>query len=372
MRPCIAIDCRTALSPKTGDRTYTLTLLQGLAKLNLDPAQWKFQLLLDAPDENGILPTSPCFETVILAAPNSRWWTLLSLPLWTRKNRPDLVHLQYLAPRFLPCPFVTTVHDVVFRARPRTFPPLHRQIMNAQMPSTTKRAAKIITVSEFSKKEIGRYLGVPSDKIAVTYNAVDKRYQQPISNTQIDAAREKYAIGQVPYVLSVGVQQPRKNVPRLIAAFDLLKRRHPAWPHSLVIVGKKGWGENQSATQNSGDKIHTGYVADEDLPALYAGAACFAYPSLYEGFGLPIIESMSCGAPVLTTNRGAMHEVAGGAAQEANPYDVYALSLALEAVLGDEKHADDLRLRGKKRAAYFSVEKLAQQTLAVYQSVLDA
>ena len=363
----LAIDCRTALSPKTGDRTYTLTLLRGLAKLNLDAAQWKFQLLLDAPDETNILPQSPCFETVVLTAPNSRLWTLVALPKWARENRLALIHLHYLAPRFLPCPFVTTIHDVVFRARPRTFPPLHRAIMNLAMPSTARRAAKIITVSEFSKREIARYLRVPNRKIAVTYNAVDERYLQPIAKAQIEKVREKYNIENAPYVLSVGVQQPRKNVPRLIAAFDLLKQRHPEWPHVLVIAGKTGWGEKSSLIPHP-SSLAVGYVADEDLPALYAGAACFAYPSLYEGFGLPIIEAMSCGAPVLTSDRGAMHEVAGGAAQEANPYDANAISYALEAILNDENHANALRARGQKRAADFTVQQLAKQTLEIYRN----
>ncbi len=365
----IAIDCRTALSPKTGDRTYTLTLLRGLAHLNLDAAQWKFQLLLDAPDENGILPQSACFEKVVLTAPNSRWWTLFALPKWARENRPDLVHLHYLAPRFLPCPFVTTIHDVVFRARPRTFPPLHRAIMNWGMPSTARRAAKIITVSEFSKREIARYLRVPRSKIAVTYNAVDERYLQPISAAQIEAVREKYHIGTAPYVLSVGVQQPRKNVPRLIAAFDLWKQHHPDLPHVLVVVGKPKWDDASSLITRHSSLVTTGYVADEDLPALYTGTACFAYPSLYEGFGLPIIEAMSCGAPVLTSNRGAMREVAGGAAQEANPYDVKAISAGLKAVLDDKHYAAQLTRRGKQRAAEFTVGQLAKQTLEVYQSV---
>jgi glycosyltransferase involved in cell wall biosynthesis len=365
----IAIDCRTALSPKTGDRTYTLTLLRGLAHLNLDAAQWKFQLLLDAPDENGILPQSPCFETVVLTAPNSRLWTLAALPRWARENRPDLIHLQYLAPRFLPCPFVTTIHDVVFRARPRTFPPLHRTIMNLGMPSTARRAANIITVSEFSKREIVRYLRVPAGKTAVTYNAVDERYLQSVPTTHIQETREKYGIGDAPYVLSVGVQHPRKNVARLIAAFDLLKRRRPDLPHVLVVAGKPGWGERPPLTKHHSPLI-IGYVADEDLPALYAGAACFAYPSLYEGFGLPIVEAMACGAPVLTSDRGAMHEVAGGAAQEANPYDVNALTTELQAILSDENHAAVLRERGKKRAAEFTVERLAAQTLKVYETII--
>jgi glycosyltransferase involved in cell wall biosynthesis len=373
MNPCtIALDCRTALSPKTGDRTYTLTLLRGLAQLNLDPAQWNFQLLLDAPDAEGVLPSSPCFEEVILTAPNSRLWTLWDLPQWARQNKPDLIHLHYLAPPFLPCPFVTTIHDVVFRARPRTFPPLHRTIMNLGMPATARRAAKIITVSEFSRREIRRYLRVPASKIEVTFNSVDERYLKPISADQIQRARQKYGIGDAPYVLSVGVQHPRKNVARLIAAFEQLKTKHPDWPHQLVIAGKAGWGNDQSKIQNSKFKILLiGYVSDEDLPALYAGAACFAYPSLYEGFGLPIVEAMSCGAPVLTSDRGAMKEVAGGAAQEANPYDVNALSHGLYAVLGDETHAAQLRNRGKKRAAQFTVEQLARQTLEVYHKTIN-
>jgi glycosyltransferase involved in cell wall biosynthesis len=362
----IAIDCRTALSPKTGDRTYTLTLLRGLARLKLDPAQWKFDLLLDAPDEHGVLPPSPCFQSVVLSAPNSRLWTLAALPRWAWQNRPDLVHVHYLAPFGLPCPFVTTIHDVVWRARPKTFPKLHRAVMNLGMPSTAKRAAKILTVSDFSRREIARYLRVPQSKIAVTPNAVDERYLQPISEAQIASVREKYKLGAAPYVLSVGVQQPRKNVPRLRAAFLQLKARRPDLPHNLVIAGKAGWGDSSITPHPS--SLEIGYVADEDLPPLYAGAACFAYPSLYEGFGLPIIEGMACGAPVLTSDCGAMKEVAGDAAQLCNPREVDSISDALEAVLTDETLTASLRLKGSARAAEFTVEKLAQETLSVYQA----
>lgn len=362
----IALDCRTALSPKTGDRTYTLTLLRGLARLNLAPAQWKFQLLLDAPDTGGVLPSSPCFESVILTAPNSRLWTLAALPRWAWQAKPDLVHVHYLAPPVLPCPFVTTIHDVVWRARPQTFPKLHRAIMNLGMPSSARRARKIITVSEFSKREITRYLRVPKNKIEVTYNAVDERYLETVSDEQIQNAREKYAIGAAPYVLSVGVQHPRKNVRRLISAFNQLKNKHPDWPHVLVIAGKKGWGDSKLTSQES--NLPIGYVADKDLPALYAGAACFAYPSLYEGFGLPIVEGMSCGTPVLTSDRGAMREVAGDAAQLVNPHDTASIAAGLEAILGDEAYAAQLCERGKTRAAQFTVGNLAQGTLAVYKS----
>lgn len=157
---------------------------------------------------------------------------------------------------------------------------------------------------------------------------------------------------------------------RLIAAFEQLKTKYPDWPHQLVIAGKIGWGDN-SKLKNQDSKLFVGYVADEDLPALYAGAACFAYPSLYEGFGVPIVEAMSCGAPVLTSDRGAMTEVAGGAAQEVNPYRISSIQCGLEAVLSDANYAAQLRRRGHKRAAEFTVKELAERTLAVYGEVLS-
>ena len=368
----IALDCRTALSPKTGDRTYTLTLLQGLARLNLDPARWQFQLLLDAPDKSGILPPSPCFETVVLTAPNSRLWTLIALPRWARSARPDLVHVQYLAPLFLPCPFVTTIHDVVWRAHPQTFPALHRAIMNLGMPSTARRAAAILTGTAFSRGEIARYLRVPTGKIRLTPYAIEERYQAPVSAQQIQAVREKYCIGAAPYVLSVGVQQPRKNVARLIAAFDKVKAKYPDWPHVLVVAGKPGWGDNSALHTSNSALNFIGYVADDDLPALYAGAACFAYPSLYEGFGLTILEAMACGAPVLTSNRGAMQEVAGGAALLCEPRSVDDLRRGLETILGTESCAQALRAAGKLRATHFSVEKLAAQNTGGLRGVPNA
>lgn len=367
----VGIDARAALSPKTGDRTYILNLLRGLAALELDSQQWKFQLLLDGPDHEEILPSSPGFEPVVLEASNSRLWTMLALPRHARRAGLSLVHLQYLAPLFLSCPYVTAIHDVVWRAMPETFPRLHRAVMNAQMPRTARRAARVICGTESAAGDIEKYLPVCREKICVTPYSIDPRYYTPVTATQIEDVCRKYELGDVPYVLSVGVLQPRKNLPRLIEAFDRCLQSHPDWSHQLVIVGKKGWGEEQSAIPNPKSKIvTTGYVADEDLPALYAGAACFAYPSLYEGFGLPIIEAMACGAPVLTSHNGAMSEVAGGAVQLVDPLSVESIAQGLAAVLGAPERAHRLQELGRARAGQFSIERQAQATLDVYAQVL--
>lgn len=365
----IGLDCRTALARKTGDRTYTLNLLRGLAQLDLEPQQWRFHLLIDGADTEGVLPPSKYFEPVVLSAANSRAWTLWALPNYARRARLDLVHLHYLAPP-LPCPFVSTIHDVVWRARPQTFPLLHRAIMNLGMPGTARRAHRILTVSEFSRREIARYLRVPKSKICVTPNAVDPKYFEAVNPTLIEAVCEKYGIGSTPYALSVGVQQPRKNVARLIDAFTQFKAQHPTAAHRLVIVGKSGWGKDSSLLTPHSALVYAGYVDDDELPALYAGAACFAYPSLYEGFGLPILEAGACGSAVLTSDRGAMKEVAGDAAQLVDPYSVSSIADGLAKVLLNEVWQQELARRGQLRAAEFSIERQAQATMDVYRTAL--
>jgi glycosyltransferase involved in cell wall biosynthesis len=379
----IGLDVRTVLAAKTGDRTYALTLLHGLAALNLDPQQWQFHLLLDAPDTNGLLPSSLCFRTVVLPARNSRLWTLLTLPRYAREARLDLVHVQYLAPRGLPCPFVTTIHDVVWRALPGTFPPLHRTILTRFMPGVARRAALILCGTESAKRDIARWLRVRKQKLTVTPYAIEPRYieivEKGVSPTAIQESRTRHGLGNEPYVLSVGVRQPRKNLARLQAAFAQLKDVHPELPHRLVIVGKEGWGEEANAIPHDTHTVFTGYVPDEDLPALYAGAETFAYPSLYEGFGLPIVEAQACGCPVLTSNISSLPEAAGEvpgsegnisiehAAVLVDPFSVQAIAQGLEELLTDPTLRETLRAHGRVHAAECTPERLARATLEAYR-----
>jgi glycosyltransferase involved in cell wall biosynthesis len=365
----IAIDCRTALAPKTGDRTYCLNLLRGLQKLQLDAAHWRFHLLLDGDDVQSVLPHAEYFQPVVLRAPNSRLWTTIVLPRYARRAALDLVHVQYLAP-LLPCPFVTTIHDVVWKVMPETFPRLHRIVMNRALPGTVRRAAKVLCGTQSAEKDIEKYFPRARGKTIVTPYAIDDIFFEPLTAKQIEQTRQKYSLGGTPYVLSVGVQQPRKNVPRLLEAFNRLKTIHPKLPHQLVIAGKHGWGD-QSAIHNSQPTIkYIGYVEDADLPALYAGASCFAYPSLYEGFGLPILEAMACGTPVLTSNCGAMAEVASDAAVLVDATSTESIAQGLEKVLCAPQTREELHIKGLEHARKFSTIQQTAATLRVYESVL--
>ena len=366
----IAIDARTILQRKTGDRTYTINLLRGLARV---ASPYEFDVLLNAPDDANLVVTatehSPRFQVHVLEARNNRTWSAIALPRWAWRHRPALVHVQYLAPGPLPCPFVTTIHDVVWRALPKTFPAKDRAIMNLGMPLSARLARRILTVSRSSQNEIARTLRVRPDKISVAYNAVDRRFFEPVAPAQIAQLRAKYGLGAAPYILSVGVLQPRKNVARLITAFRQLKRAHPTWLHQLAVVGKPGWGDD--APQNDPDIIYTGYVDDDELPILYAGAEIFAYPSLYEGFGLPIIEAMAAGAPVLTSNRASMPEAAGDAAIKIDPYQTVSIRDGLELMLRDADLRDELTQRGKVWAQRFTVEAQARGVLDAYKLALN-
>ena len=364
MTPRIALDARTLLGRKTGDRTYTLNLLRGLARVS---SRYEFDVLLDAPDSENLIAqatqNSPRFAVHVLPARNSRAWSLLALPRWAWHHKPALVHVHYLAPGVLPCPFVTTIHDVVWRALPKTFPARDRVVMNAAMPLTAKLARRILTVSAASRGEIARRLRVSPSKISVTPNAVAREFFAPISPAHIQTLRAKYELGTAPYILSVGVLQPRKNLARLLRAFATLGHTDPDLPHQLVVTGKPGWGAEPQAQPNV---RFTGYVPDAELPALYAGAEVFAYPSLYEGFGLPVIEAMAAGAPVLTSNRSSLPEVAGDAAVKVDPYEVHSIRDGLRLMLRDADLRDELRQRGKNWAAHFTVENQARATLEAY------
>ena len=368
-KPRIAIDARTILRPKTGDRTYTLGLLQGLARV---PGEFEFDVLLDAPDSEQIIARatgeSPLFTTHVLPAHSGRIWSLLALPRWAWQHKPALVHVQYLAPGALPCPFVTTIHDVVWRVLPHTFPARDRAVMNLGMPLSARRARLILTESRSSKNEIARTLRVSRDKIALTTIGIDARFRAPVAPVAIEDLRRKYGLGDAPYVLSVGVLQPRKNIARLMQAFGFEKKARPELPHQLVVTGKTGWGAAPAITEGV---RFTGYVEDDELPALYAGADLFAYPSLYEGFGLPILEAMAAGAPVLTSNRASMPEVAGDAAVKVDPYDVNSIRDGLGLLLRDADLRDELRARGRVWSQHFTVETQARDTLKAYRRALS-
>lgn len=268
-------------------------------------------------------------------------------------------------------PTVLTVHDLIFRRYPAHHKRLNRWYLNTTMPLFCRRADHIIAVSEQSKRDVIEAYGIPAEKITVIYEAADPRFR-PQPPEDVAAARARYGLPEQ-YVLFVSTIEPRKNLSRLLAAFE---RVHAAGlADALVIVGKRGWlfdafFADLAHSPAKDAVIFPGFVPDADLPAVYAGAQAMAFPSEFEGFGLPVLEAMACGAPVVCSDTSSLPEVAGDAALLVDPLNVDALAAALARVLQDEPLREQMRARGLAQAARFSWARAAEETLAVYRQVL--
>jgi glycosyltransferase involved in cell wall biosynthesis len=237
---------------------------------------------------------------------------------------------------------------------------------------TARRAAQIITVSEYSRQDIVKTYGIAEDDITVTPEAASETFTRITDENNLQTVREHYGI-ENDYILSLGSIQPRKNLVRLIEAYSLLRRLHPGGKlPQLVLAGRRGWLDNETLRAAEADNVSpairfTGYVADEHLSALYSGATCFVYPSYFEGFGLPILEAMKCGTPVIAGDRTSIPEVTGEAALLFDPFDSSSLVEALKRVLGDSEFRQTLSARGLQRASEFHWKKTARLTLTAYE-----
>jgi glycosyltransferase involved in cell wall biosynthesis len=362
----IAIDARTLASPKTGDRTYCLNLTRALARVDR-----RNEYLLYTACETPLADVGAAnFRQRLLAARPEWSWTPVALPRAARADRCDLVHVQYIVPPYCPAPLITTVHDISFRRHPRWFPVKHALLLNLLVPLAMARAERVITCSEYTRREMIELYGTEPEKIVVTPYAADPIYRPVAAEVARQAVRERFNLRH-PYILSVGVLQPRKNLPRLVEAYTRIAREVP---QHLVLVGKEGWAfealRKRVARSGVTSRIHfTGYVADADLPPLYAAADLFVYPSLYEGFGLPPLEAMACGTPVVTSNTTSLPEVVGDAALTVDPRDAGALAAAIAEVLTSPERRAELIQRGLARAQQFSWERTAEETVAVYEEV---
>lgn len=284
----------------------------------------------------------------------------------------DLFHAtDHLLPRLARVRSVFTLHDLVFRFYPETHKPLNRWFLTLMMPRFLEAADAVIAVSEWTKKDAIELYGLDEDKVSVIYEGVNPRFR-PASAERISALRHKYGILEK-FVLSVGTIEPRKNFTSLLEAYHSVRNGRPDL--KLVIVGKKGWlyegffrKLHELGLEN--EVIFPGFVRDEDLPALYSAADLFVFPSLYEGFGLPVLEAMACGAPVITSNTSSLPEVTGEATVLVDPNDVQALIRAMSAVLDNKELRGELHAKGLRQAAKFSWETAAYETLALYDKVL--
>ena len=274
------------------------------------------------------------------------------------------------------CKYVVTVHDVIPLILPETFTPRHRLVVRMALARVRRKADCVIVPSHAVERDVVRRVGLPEDRVVVTHEGCEPRFRPVRSAGVLRDVAARYGLPPR-YVLAVGTLEPRKNLTTLLAAFARLRRNGEVDADlRLVLAGARGWLEEPifATVRSLGleDAVRfTGFVDDDDLPAVYSGAALFVFPSLHEGFGLPLLEAMACGVPVVTSNVSSMPEVAGDAATLVDPRDGEGLAAAIGRLLRDEALRDRLREAGIARARQFSWEATARRTLDAYASLLE-
>ena len=288
------------------------------------------------------------------------------------RERVDSLHVQYFAPLGYRGPLVVTVHDLAFLHVPESFPLRLRVALRVLVPRSLERASRIIAVSEFTRRDIVARYPIRPEKITVIPQGVDARFH-PRAAGETTPVLARYGL-EPGFLFSLGRLNRRKNLGRLLQAYARMRAGGaPAAP--LVITGKPDYGVETLLPRGrpAADMVGVrwmGLIPDEDLPAFYSGAAGFVYPSLFEGFGLPVLEAMACGTPVVTSDRTALPELTGDAGLSVDPESVEALAEAMTRLLTDQALAADLRRRGLDRSRRFSWRETADRTLAVYREAV--
>jgi glycosyltransferase involved in cell wall biosynthesis len=380
-RPVIGIDVTAAVTQGAGIGRYTRELVQALVAGDDGNAYRLFSAQPPAqPPVPEPLPQGPHI-TLHTAPLTDRWlyriWHRLRLPLPIQLftgpldlfHSPDFV----LPPLRGRTPSLLTVHDLSFVHYPETFTPALVSYLNRVVPASIERATHVLADSEATRRDLETIWRVPAEKITVLYSGVHERFQPVTGSGKLAAARQKYGIGPAPYLFAVSTVQPRKNYTMLIRAFRPVAERHP---HHLIIAGGKGWLYEdvlaEVARQGLEERVHfIGFVADVDLPALYSDASLFVFPSLYEGFGLPLLEAMACGVPVVSSDASSLPEVAGDAAVLLSPHDQEAWSAALDRLLDDAPARTHLVASGFRQARRFRWQQAAAQLRTLYGQMLQ-
>jgi glycosyltransferase involved in cell wall biosynthesis len=362
----IAFDGTTLRPGRTGVGYYTEHLLQHVAAGDNDVI-----VVSNRPvDTTRPLPARVRVATTSGRVPRMLWMQTLA-PRLLHRLQPDVVHFTNgMMPIAAGVPTVVTIHDMSLTLYPG-FHPLRRVLLNRPLVDlAAKRADAIITVSQSAKADIVRLYGVAADRVHVVHEAAAPSFRRVEDRALLEQVRRRYGLADR-FILYVGTIEPRKNLPKLIDAFAA--RTHARdLSHQLVCVGPYGWLSRDIRHQIERLRIapslrFTGYVPFEDLPALYTLAEMFVFPSIYEGFGLPVVEAMACGTPVVIGDVPALAEIAGGAVERAGALDATALGEAIVRLARDDERRRQLCTLGTLRAQTFSWERAAQETLKVYQ-----
>jgi glycosyltransferase involved in cell wall biosynthesis len=365
----IGIDAHHINGKPQGTRTYLLGLIQELARL--------------APkDEFYVYSYDPEATRHLLGAPNlihrrifpqtARIRLPFVVPALEIRDRVAVFHSQYICPPISTIPEIVSIHDILFETHPELFVRAFSQTSVWLIRRSARRARFVLTVSEFSRQALIERYRLPENKVVVTPDAVDPNLYRPLGpGPERDDVKTRYRLD-APFVLTVGRLEPRKNLERLIRAFDHVRQRIDR-DLQLVLVGKEDFRfetVHREADRLPPGKVRfLGPVPDEDLPALYSLAQVLAYPSLVEGFGMPVIEAMACGTPVVTSRRGSLPEVGGDAVAWVEPEDETSIATGIETVLTDRTVEARLREAGLDRARLYRWEETARRTLEVYRNL---
>lgn len=353
----IALDASCLGRRKTGNETYTRGLLRGIEHLGNNRVEFR-PLIMPCFSEW----QSDCLQWTRIPQSAFLLRNSLYIPRVLKRMQVDLYHAMYWVRPALQCPWVVTIHDVSFVRHPEWFRPGEARAYSTLVGMAAKGARRVLTVSEFSRNEICEVFSIPPEKVVVTWNACPERKAVSEAGNQDGH-----------YFLAVGNLHPRKNLVKLIEAFTLLAENEPE--QRLVVVGQSAWLYDDVFASARAFGVTTriefaGYVPEERLFELYERATALVYPSLYEGFGLPVIEAMQAGCPVIAADVPVLREIAGDAALFADPASAEALAEKMKAAIGNKTLREDLRVRGWRNIQRFSWKETAQRTLRAYCEAL--
>jgi glycosyltransferase involved in cell wall biosynthesis len=368
----IGLDAHAAEQDGSGNCTYIRGLIRALLALDREN-----EYILYINDKNHRfyreLAPMPRLKLRPLGPKNPLVRIPLSLARATYADRPDILHVQYIAPPWHRGKLVATIHDLGFLHVPETFPRFFVWRSKWLVRRTARKADKVIVGSEYSKDDLVVSYGVDANKVAVIRYGVSPRFGEPQSPEKTQQVLQKYRV-QPPFILAVGRLNPRKNLLSLATAFGRLKAEERI-PHQLVVAGKADYqaARTEAALGETGgrDIVLAGYVPDDDLPALYQAADVFVYPSLFEGGGLPILEAMAAGTPVIAARTSALPETVGDAGILVDPLNVDELARELLRLALDRNTRSDLKRKGLARSATFSWQAAAERTLETYREVFS-
>lgn len=370
-RPRVGIDFHVVDGKFQGSRSHVIELFSRVIEQR---PEWDFFLFLDNVELLGNL--SPAFRsqnvyTVRMPTTNPFKRLLWQLPRLARQNRLDILHTQYILPPWLPCAGMVTIHDILFETHPQYFERFFRLRSHILMRLSARRAARVFTVSEYSKQQLMLRYGLPEYKITVVHNGVDTDKFLPLQGQDDTAFLQRRGLRSGQYILSVGRLEPRKNQANLIRAYSQLNR----FDIPLVIVGQRDFGYHEALNLIENLSLHDQVkimddVGDDELPIMYRNALVFAYPSYAEGFGIPPLEAMACGVPVITSNTTATPEVTAESACLVDPDNVAMLAQQINCLISDPGLAQKLRARALERSRKFDWGTAAAIVANGYQTLV--